>query len=466
MGNETVYRVMNHVDGMTLKEMVMKSGKLTYEKLCRYLCPVMKDLSKIHEKGIIHGAICPDNIMVNADGEVHLLDLGVAKDLYETKETQKEDSGKIRRYLSPLKETQKEDLGKAQAKNAPQSTMVLRNGFRALEQYQTNGEIGPWTDVYAMTATMYYLLSGKDLPTPMDRLDSEKEKTVQNVINSLEITEKTKEGMRKGLAILKKDRIGTMRELLEYCSEEPVPTAAFPSKRRRKWPIFLLGAVVIAGGAYAAKVGFHSTKSAEQYYEEGNYEKALAAYREAGDTENVKRVLQAAYDRAEDYSQGNNGYEKNEEEAIRYYKLVAESDGDINETFVNVSSYNLGRIMAYNETKEDDTEAASWLEKTASKSDIVANYAAVLLGDMYANGQLGEPDYSKAIELYKQAANNEYGFAMLRLGRTYENGWYDTEINLEEALKWYQLAADQDYDGAQECVDRVEAALQNAAEDS
>ena len=113
MGNETVYRVMNHVDGMTLKEMVMKSGKLTYEKLCRYLCPVMKDLSKIHEKGIIHGAICPDNIMVNADGEVHLLDLGVAKDLYETKETQKEDSGKIRRYLSPLKETQKEDLGKA-----------------------------------------------------------------------------------------------------------------------------------------------------------------------------------------------------------------------------------------------------------------------------------------------------------------------------------------------------------------
>ena len=253
-----------------------------------------------------------------------------------------------------MKETQKEDLGKAQAKNAPQSTMVLRNGFRALEQYQTNGEIGPWTDVYAMTATMYYLLSGKDLPTPMDRLDSEKEKTVQNVINGLEIPEKTKEGMRKGLAILKKDRIGTMRELLEYCSEEPVPTAASPSKRRRKWPIFLLGAVVIAGGAYAAKVGFHSTKSAEQYYEEGNYEEALAAYREAGDTENVERVLRAAYDRA------------------GYYKLVAESDGDINETFVNVSSYNLGRIMAYNETKEDDTEAASWLEKAASKTDIVA----------------------------------------------------------------------------------------------
>ena len=81
-------------------------------------------------------------------------------------------------------------------------------------------------------------------------------------------------------------------------------------------------------------------------------------------------------------------------------------------------------------------------------------------------GSWGSRTIVRQSELYKQAANNEYGLAMLRLGRTYENGWYDTEINLEEALKWYQLAADQDYDGAQECVDRVESALQNAAEDS
>ena len=156
--------------------------------------------------------------MVNADGEVHLLDLGVAKDLYqsEEEETQKEDSGKIRRYLSPLKETSKEDIGKAQAKNAPQSTMVLRNGFRALEQYQTNGEIGPWTDVYAMSATMYYLLSGKDLPTPMDRLDSEKEKTVQNVINSLEIPEKTKKNLSQSYG----------RWIVGFHEPSPVPFCA------------------------------------------------------------------------------------------------------------------------------------------------------------------------------------------------------------------------------------------------
>ena len=95
MANETVYRVMNHAEVVTLKEMVMKNGKLTYEKLCRYLCPVMKDLSKIHEKGIIHGAICPDNIMVNADGEVHLLDLGVAKTCINRKKLKKKTAEKF-----------------------------------------------------------------------------------------------------------------------------------------------------------------------------------------------------------------------------------------------------------------------------------------------------------------------------------------------------------------------------------
>ena len=149
--------------------------------------------------------------------------------------------------------------------------------------------------------------------------------------------------------------------------------------------------------------------------------------------------------------------------AIRYYKLVAENDGDIDEAFVNTSFYNLGWIMAYNETKEDDTEAAFWLEKAASKGDAAA---AFILGDMYADGKLGERDYNKAIKLYRQSANGGDTLAMQRLGEIYEKGWFHAGIDLEEALKWYQMAADQDYDGAQESVDRVEEALQNAAENS
>lgn len=466
MSNETAYLVMDYIEGITLKEMVMENGRLTYEKLCRYLCPVMEDLSKIHERGIIHRDISPDNIMVETNGGVRLLDLGAAKDLYQagktqvyySEETQKEDIRKIQ--TGAERSTSEATQNSWQDENVPQSTqMVLKNGFSPLEQYRTRGELGPWTDVYAMTATMYYLLSGKVLPTPMDRLASEEEeKAVQNVINGLDIPEKTKEGMKKGLAILKKDRIGSMSELLEYCSiVDPQP------KPRPKWSALLLGAAIIAGGGYAALSGFHPNKSAAQYYEEGNYEEALAAYRKDGDTENVKHVLQAAYEQAENYDKGSNGYEKNEEEAIRYYKLVAESDGDIDEIFVNVSCHNLGLIMAYNATQEDDAEAASWLEKAVSKGDASA---AFILGDMYADGKLGEPDYDKAIELYKQAANDGYALAMQRLGEIYETDQYGTGINLEEALKWYQLAAENDYDRAQECVERVQQALQNVSENS
>ena len=473
VANETAYLVMDYIDGVTLKKLVMENGTLTYEELRRYLSPVMKDLAKIHEKGIIHRDISPDNIMVETDGGVRLLDLGAAKDLYQSNRTQF--------YFS--KETLESSAGETQrtgvdrnaseaaqnswkSENVPESTqMVLKHGFSPLEQYRTHGEIGSWTDVYAMTATMYYLLSGKVLPTPMDRLAAEEEeKAVQDVINRLNIPEKAKEGMRKGLAILKKDRIGSMGELLEYLPEhdlpKPEPVGPTPDPRK-KWPFVLLGAAILAVGGYAAMTGLQSTqKKAEQYYEEGNYEEALAAYRKDGDTENVERVLRAMYDLAEDYRTGSDGYEKNEEEAIRYYKLVAEGDGDVDDTYVNVSCYMLGWIMAYNETEEDDAEAASWLEKAVEKG---ITWADFILGDMYAKGQGVPQDYDKAVELYKQSADGGDSLSMQRLGEIYENGSYGQKINLEETLKWYKLAAENDYDGAQESVARVLQAMYDLA---
>ena len=463
MANETAYLVMDYIEGETLKTRVMENGVLTYAEFRNYLCPVMADLAQIHEKGIIHRDISPDNIMLEPSGKVRLLDLGAAKDLYKPLKTQ----------IYGLGETQKNDLEKteiigeaqntSQSDSVPESTqMILKPGFSPLEQYRMHSEIGPWTDVYAMVATMYYLLAGKVPPTPMDRLASEEEeKEVQDVINGLDIPEKAKEGMRKGLAILKKDRIGSMSELLEYLPLPEKPVGPTPDPRK-KWPFVLLGAAILAGGGYAAMTGLQSTqKKAEQYYEEGNYEAALAAYRKDGDTENVERVLQAMYDLAEDYRTGSDGYEKNEEEAIRYYKLVAESDGDVDDTYVNVSCYMLGWIMAYNEIEEDDVEAASWLEKAAEKGSTSADF---ILGDMYAKGQGVPQDYDKAIELYKQSADGGDSLSMQRLGEIYENGSYGQEKDLEEALKWYKLAAENDYDGAQESVTRVEQAVQKETE--
>ena len=468
MANETAYLVMDYIEGETLKDRVMKNGVLTYGELRNYLCPVMADLAQIHEKGIIHRDISPDNIMVEPTGKARLLDLGAAKDLYQPAGAQ---TGQSEEDHGDLEETQMIGAGEntqniRRSEDVPKSTqMVLKKGFSPLEQYRMHGEIGPWTDVYAMAATMYYLLSGRVLPTPMDRLGSEEEeKRVQDRINGLEIPEKAKEGMRKGLAILKKDRIGSMRELLEYLPErdqpKPEPVGPTPDPRK-KWPFVLLGAAILAVGGYAAMTGLQSTqKKAEQYYEEGNYEEALAAYREDGDTENVERVLQAMYDLAEDYRTGSDGYEKNEEEAIRYYKLVAE-DESAGEDMIQNAWICLGYIMSHNESEEDDAEAAFWFEKAKEKGSV---NAITYLGWMYGTGTGVMQDYEKAVEFYRQAAEAGEANAMNNLGIIYEYEKYGQKKNLQEALKWYKLAAEKDYDGAQESVVRVEQALQKKTE--
>ena len=444
VANQTAYLVMDYVEGETLKNLVMKNGPISYEKICTYFLPIMEDLSRIHEKGIIHRDISPDNIMLEANGKMRLLDLGAAKDLYRLDVEQgKEDE--------PV----------------PASTqMVLKHGFSPMEQYRTHGGIGPWTDVYAMTATVYYLMSGKVLPTPMDRLlDKEQEEKVQGTINKLSVPEKTKEGMKKGLAILKDDRIKSMDELRTYFSKpQPKPERKEKQKlkpetvtkekrksspgKSKKISVLVLSAVIIAGIAFAGIKFFH--KSGEEYYNEGNYEKALTAYRQEKDTEGVKKTLKEIYLLAGNYMKGENGYEKNEEEAVKNYKLVAENENS--EDLGGYSCYFLGYIIANNEAEEDDTEAVSWYEKAIEKGN---SNAMNDLAFMYQHGQGVSQDYENAMKLYNQAADAGNTPAMCNIGYNYEYGECGQKADLEKALEWYEMADENNHVGAGEFVQRV-----------
>lgn len=165
---------------------------------------------------------------------------------------------------------------------------------------------------------------------------------------------------------------------------------------------------------------------------------------------------QDAYEIATNYKDGSNGYEKNEEKAIRYYKLVAE-DESVDETLVEDACFYLGYIMQWNDTEEDDLEAVSWYEKAIENGSAAA---IANLGLMYENGQGVQTDYEKAFKFYKEAAECGRAYAMNRLGRIYENGECGQEKNLEESLKWYKMAAEKNYDGAQESVERVQKKLE------
>ena len=139
--NETAYIVMDFIEGETLLKKLQKNGPMDFDSCVKLMTPIMQALAEVHEHGIIHRDISPDNIMVRPDGKLILLDLGAAKDL----------------------DIQGND-GSVQS-----SQMVAKHGFSPIEQYSKSGKVGPWTDIYAMAATIYYCCTGTLPPPATDR---------------------------------------------------------------------------------------------------------------------------------------------------------------------------------------------------------------------------------------------------------------------------------------------------------
>lgn len=134
--NRTAYLVMEYLDGKNLKQMAMGfGGRIPADVLLPAVSPVVSALRKVHEKGLIHRDISPDNIMMLSDGSVRLIDFGNARDTTDNKSM----------------------------------TLAMKEGFAAPEQYRTRGQ-GTWTDVYGVCATIYYCLTGKLPPQAMERL--------------------------------------------------------------------------------------------------------------------------------------------------------------------------------------------------------------------------------------------------------------------------------------------------------
>ena len=177
--NGTAYIVMEFLDGQNLKDYVNTNGKFKLEQLVTLMTPIMKSLSYMHSRGIIHRDISPDNIMYTKRGKLKLMDFGSAR--YYTNEDRK-------------------------------MSVILKQGFAPEEQYRSNGEQGPHTDVYALCATIYACVTGSAPVTSLDRLVNDTLKPPSQCgVQALPHQEKA---LMHGLAVLKKDRTPDMDTLL------------------------------------------------------------------------------------------------------------------------------------------------------------------------------------------------------------------------------------------------------------
>ncbi len=132
--NGTGYSVMEYLEGMDVKEILEKAGgKKDYEWCRRVILTVLHTLREIHKRGMIHRDLSPDNIFVTKEGVIKLIDFGAAKH--------------------------------SSAFNDMRSEIICKQGYSPIEQYSKDAAQGPYTDLYALAALFYRMLTGqKPLP--------------------------------------------------------------------------------------------------------------------------------------------------------------------------------------------------------------------------------------------------------------------------------------------------------------
>ena len=192
--NNTAYIIMEYLQGDDLRHYLRKrGGVLSPRETFNIMRPVMAALAKVHEAGMVHRDISPDNIMLQYDGSVKLMDFGAVRSV--------ENPGV--------------DKELTQATQA-----IVKHGFAPIEQYSAKGSIGPWTDEYALCATMYYCMTGKVPENAPDRIQDETDLEWDRIPG---LTAHQIEILRKGTAPRARDRHSNIRELMNALFAEPAP---------------------------------------------------------------------------------------------------------------------------------------------------------------------------------------------------------------------------------------------------
>ncbi|MBR3039807.1 MAG: extracellular solute-binding protein [Lachnospiraceae bacterium] len=190
--NNTAYLIMEFLEGVTLKEYLKKSGNLSVEETLEIFGPIMIALKKVHSENFIHRDISPDNLFITYKNGVKLIDFGAAREFAEN--------------------------------DVKSLSVILKPGFAPMEQYRSKGVQGPWTDIYALCATIYHCLSGVTPEESLERFYEDNVKGLSDI--NPDVPKCLSDVVMKGLAVRQENRYQSIEEMFEDLRKCTLPGKA------------------------------------------------------------------------------------------------------------------------------------------------------------------------------------------------------------------------------------------------
>ncbi len=362
--NGTAYLIMDYEDGESLAEYLQKVGVLNEQEILDIMLPILEGLSVVHAKDFLHRDIKPGNIYLRKQGPPVLLDFGAARQAL----------GEQTRAL----------------------TGMVTPGYAPFEQYNSRTKQGPWTDLYAIGATLYHCITGRAPAESPDRIAALQE----HESDPMKPAAVAGQGRFRSeflavvdwmLAPSPKDRpqhVDDVLKRLKALGKPPVTgpqDSGFPKTQ-------IAGATVPAAVAPLSQP-VQSTRDEIEAF------KAMRRRAETGEAEAQFRLgVMYAYGR---------GTNKDETEATAWLRKAAQQKHITAQT-------RLGLMLARGAgVHKNEAEAADWLRQAAEQKDPVAQFN---LGLMLAHGLGMAKDRERAIHWYRQAAAQGHAGARVNLG--------------------------------------------------
>lgn len=198
--NGTAYFVMELMVGLSLDDYLEQcGGTISDQDAITIVTAIGSALKDIHKAGYIHRDIAPDNIFMCEDGKIKLFDFGASR--FSEKEDQ---------LLS----------------------IVLKPGYAPVEQYETVNKQGPWTDVYALGATMYRMIVGEKPDESTNRKTQDTVKSPHEI--NPEISENLSNAIMRAMAVEQHLRYQTVDEFVSAIQSEKKILSVETVRKRKK----------------------------------------------------------------------------------------------------------------------------------------------------------------------------------------------------------------------------------------